>query len=110
MTYKIKRGSTEQEEKFLLKRTKGHPSFEQIERMEFRRFAHINQKVHTKGELVRYKEQLGKVKKVSRKGIYIQEIKEGDIAEPDKKLTFISEKEIEAGKVYPSFFPPRFLL
>lgn len=108
MVYKIKRGN-EQEEKFLMKRTKGHPSFEQIERMEFRRFAHINQKVHTIGELVRYKEQLGKVKKVSRKGIYIQEI-EGDIAEPSKKLTFISEKEIEAGKVYPSFFPPRFLL
>ena len=108
MAYKIKRGN-EQEEKYLLRRTKGHPSFEQIERMENRRFFQINKKLHTKGELVRYKEQLGKVKKVSRKGIYIQEI-EGDIAEPSKKLIFISEKEIEAGKVYPSFFPPRFLL
>ena len=110
MAYKIKRGSTEQEEKYLLKRTKNSPSFEQIERLQNRRFFHINKTLHTKGEFVKYNDKIGRIKKVSNKGIYIQEIKEGEIAEPIKKLTFISEKEIESGKVYPSVFPRGFIL
>jgi len=103
MVYKIKRGSIEQEEKYLEKRTKGHPSFAQIERFEFRRLYHIPQQLHKIGTVVNFDdEKIGKIKKVTDKGIYIQEFKaKGDIIELNKKLIFFSNEKIESGKIYP---------
>lgn len=69
-----------------------------------RHYYQVPKKLHKKGEIIEYEGKIGKVKKATSKGIYIQEFKSNGIIEPTKKIDFISNKKIEAGKVYP-FYP-----
>lgn len=94
-------------------RQKKKKSFGDFAREGTRKTFNIFKTVHKKGQLIEYKERIGKVKKVSRKGIYVELLsKPTDKSLAGKpEMVFISQKEIEKGKVYPAYLtsmPPFF--
>lgn len=108
MTYKIKRKTpNERELKVFREETKGKPTFKELAREGTRVVAQVPRKTHTKGEIVQYKEGLAKIKRVTPKGVYIQELKDTDKSDPfpelQKKEIFISDKEIQEGIIYPNY-------
>lgn len=108
MTYKIKRKTPmERELKVFREKTKGKPTFTELAREGSRVIAKVPQKTHKKGEVVEYKEGLAKITRVTNKGIYVKELKDTDKSDPfpelQKKEIFISDKEIQEGKVYPLY-------
>lgn len=80
------------------------PLFFQVGRIGERKIYQVEERLHKKGEMIEYDDKIGKVKKVTKKGIYVQEFKSNGIIEPANKTTFISERKMEEGKAYP-FYP-----
>jgi hypothetical protein len=111
MAYKVKnkkRSFTDRELEIFRQKTKGKPTAKQITREGTRVALRIPQRVHKKGQIVEYKDNVGIVDKVTKKGIYVREFKRGkdNIAKPSKSTTFISDKKIQKGEVYPAFSLP----
>lgn len=107
MVYRIKRPSAvERELKVFREKTKGKPTFKEVAREGTRIVAGVPQKTHKKGQLVEYKGKVSRVDKVTKKGVYIIPYKDKDkdgLIEPEKKKVFISDKEIQEGKIYPVY-------
>ncbi|MFX0133360.1 MAG: hypothetical protein ACFFDN_06940 [Candidatus Hodarchaeota archaeon] len=93
------------EEQLLLKKYKGKvPPFKEISRTESRKILRVPEKLHKKGELVQYEEgKVGVITKVTKKGIYVNQIQSNGIAKIKKKPTFISEEELREGEAYPYY-------
>jgi RNase P/RNase MRP subunit p29 len=112
MTYKIRKKSKEipveywreQEIARLRKKNKGKaPPFLEVMRTTTRGMAGIQERVHKKNALVQYNERMARVKKVSKKGIWIEPFTEPtdkSLATPTGKIIFIPEKRVEK-EVYP---------
>ena len=114
MAYKIKHKHQRVTQKYFLEHEiKPRMAFKEITKVGTRRTFHISESVHKKGQLVEYKDRIGKVKKVSRRGIYVELLsKPTDESLAGKpEMVFITQKEIEKGKVYPAYLtsmPPFF--
>jgi hypothetical protein len=108
MAYKIKQKKdySERDIEVLREKYKGHlPPISQIYRASARRRLHIQERLHIKGTFIEYKDKVGRIEKVTDKGIYVKLLRKSDgIAYPEKRLTFISQKKIDEGKVYPTTF------
>lgn len=113
MAYKIKHKPkeipasywTQEEEEIIRKKYKGKiPPFKVFSREGTRIVLGIPKRLHKKGELVYYKDEIARVHSVSKKGIYLQKFSKADgLAVPTNKLIFVPEKDLYAGKVYPAF-------
>ena len=80
------------------------PLFFQAGRIGERKYWGVSKRVHKKGEIVEYKEGLAKVKKVTKKGVYVQTFKKPNgVIELSKKIEFVPESKIEKGKIYPLY-------
>lgn len=82
------------------------PPFLDITREGMRRTSGAIERVHKKGAIVEYKEGIAQVKKVTKKGLWIEPYHKPSgksIAYPSGKVIFISEKRVERGEVYPFF-------
>ena len=95
------------------------PPLLKVSRTATRNVLGIPQRVHKKGAVVQYKGSVARVLKVEKRGIWLEPFKkptENSIAYPSGKKVFVTEKEIEAGKVYsfgtniPFYFSPPFEL
>jgi len=113
MAYKIKRTKTipkgyweKREMANLRKKYKGKlPPFLEITRAGTRKISNIQKKVHKKNALVYYKENLAKVKKVTKKGLWIEPLikpSNKNLAYPSGKIIFIPEAKVEH-QIYPVF-------
>lgn len=83
---------------------KGIPFTEVIKEGE-REALHEPALIHKRHELVYYKDNLAKIEKVNKNGIYLRIYKtdpKTDFATPQKKLKFVKEKDIK-DNVKPSF-------
>jgi hypothetical protein len=126
MAYKISKKSSkipasywkEQEILRLRKKYKGKlPPITEISRVGTRRTLGIQEKVHKKGSIVEYKEGMARVKKVTKRGLWIEPFTKPDkeIAYPSGKVIFIPEKRVER-EIYPFFtnlpiyFEPFFMM
>lgn len=80
------------------------PPSKEIIRYGMRSYWLVQKKVHTKGTPVQYKEYPAVVTKVERNGVWLQTFKSDNenILKKDKEV-FVTEKDIEAGKVYPYY-------
>lgn len=77
----------------------------QITRTATRRVAGIPEKIHRKGAIVQYKEKIGQIKKVTKRGLWIETFTkptEKELAYPTGKVVFVPEKRAEK-EVYPFF-------
>ena len=107
MAYKYKskkKDFTEREREELFKYAKHHkPTILQYLREADRDVAKVPKLLHTKGTQILYKENLGKITKVTNRGVWIEyySCKDGFIDMCDKKKVFVTEKEIYGGKIYP---------
>ena len=82
------------------------PPVLQITRTAIRRVTDVPERIHTKGKFVQYKDKLGRIKKVTRQGVWIEiftKPNDKSITFPTKKVVFVSEKKLEKGEVYPFF-------
>lgn len=80
------------------------PPFSVISKEGTRMVLGIPKRIHEKGELVYYKNEVARVHSVSKKGIFLQKFSKAEgLAIPTKKLMFVSEKDLDEGKVYPVF-------
>jgi transcription elongation factor len=108
MAYRFpkKKDYSERDIYVLRKKYKGHlPSAQDIYRTSARRRLHIQERLHIKGTFIEYKDKVGRIEKVTDKGIHVRLLTKSDgIAYPEKRLTFISQKKIDEGKVYPTTF------
>lgn len=108
MAYKIKKKNySDIEGEELFKYAKHQkPSFLQVLREADRDVVKIPKLLHTKGTSILYKENLGTIKKVTPKGVWIEyfeyDVEKGLIEDYKKKKKFITEKEIYEGKIYPT--------
>jgi len=82
-----------------------HSAFVESERELTKNAFGIQKRIRQKDELVDYNNRTGFVRKVTKKGIYVEFLKVGkdEIAYPSGKLTFISNKK--ADKMYPTLTP-----
>jgi hypothetical protein len=95
------------EVKELNEKYKGHlPPATELSRVGTRNTLHIGTLTHRKNHLVHYKGNIVKIKKVEKKGIYVQTFHRDkeDFLVPNKKLTFIPEHRIEH-EIYPIALP-----
>lgn len=91
----------------LRKRYKGHvPPISEVMRVGTRRTLHVEKLVHRKGHTVQYKDGLAIVKKVEKKGLYIQTFKKDKdgFSTPSGKSIFIPQHRVEH-EIYPVTFP-----
>ena len=113
MTYKIKKKSQKipegyfekkELERFRKKYKGKFPPFFEITRIATRRTARISPKVHKKGAMVEYRDGIARVKKVTKKGLYLQpyETEKDKILSPKGKIVFIPEKRVDR-EVYPFY-------
>jgi hypothetical protein len=82
------------------------PPFLEITREGMRRTSGVIERVHKKGAIVEYKDGIAQVKKVTKRGLWIEPYRkprDNSIAYPSGKVIFISEKRVEKGEVYPFF-------
>jgi hypothetical protein len=106
MTYKIKqareipKGYFKQKEIENLRKKK-NVSFIDIERETMREATGMQKIIHRQGAIVEYKGDIAKVKKVTKKGLWLQPFKSNGIITPSGRAVFVSEENIEKGKVYP---------
>jgi hypothetical protein len=95
------------EVKELQKKYKGKsiPFFE-AERVATRRFLSVGNLVHRKNHLVYYKDDLARIEKIEKRGVWIQTYHrdKDDFLTPNKKLTFIPEKRVQH-EIYPVTYP-----
>jgi len=82
-----------------------HSQFVESERELTKNAFGIQKRIRQKDELVDYEGKTGFVRKVTKKGIYVEFLKVGkdEIAYPSGKTKFISNKETD--KVYPTLTP-----
>lgn len=119
MTYKIKHSKKlpkgyweERELREFRKKNKKKLPFTEVTREGSRTALKVPSRVHVKGRMVQYKEGLAQVKKVSRKGIWIEvwnKPTDKSIASPSGKIIFVPEKRVEheiypVGSKVPCFF------
>lgn len=114
MAYKIKSKSKkipasyweQREMAEIRKKYKGKlPPFSVITREGTRKIEGIQPRTHKKGNYVEYKEGIAKVKKVTKRGLWLEPFNkptEKSIAYPSGKIVFIPEKRVEK-EVYPLF-------
>lgn len=110
MAYKIKRTRfprgywREEELKHFREKYKGkHIPFKEITKEGTKYMAGTEEQVHKKGNVVYYKEGIVKVRKVTKRGLWVEPFKkptEKSIGYPSGKLIFIPEKEVEK-HIYP---------
>jgi hypothetical protein len=82
------------------------PPFRVLAREGTREAFAIQESVHTKGEFVQYRGELGRVEKVEKTGIWLNLFKKdnkGIINNARTERVFVKEKDVEAGKVYPYY-------
>ena len=80
-------------------------SLQEASRLEFRQMSGVEERVYRKKGLVEYQGEIGQVKKVTHKGIWIEKFHKADkkgIAYPSGKVVFVSEKKAEK-EVQPFF-------
>jgi hypothetical protein len=96
MAYKIKKKSREfynrEEEKYLKKRYHGRPPVSEIVKEGTRESFNAPYLIHQKGSFVEYRDQLGKVKKVNKQGVYLILFDKEDPLTRKTKTKFIKEK------------------
>lgn len=113
MAYKLKHKSKkipveywQKQEMERLKKKYPHrrlPPFLEIMRLTDRGVAGVEKRVHRKGHMVQYKEGIAEVKKVTKRGLWIEPWKkpsDKDLASPTGKIIFIPEKRVEH-EIYP---------
>jgi hypothetical protein len=103
MAYKIKKSYFKEREMSAIRhKYKGkRPPFMVIMREAFRNVSGAIEEEHRKGVFVEYHNELAKVVKVEKKGIWIMPISE--LGKKEEKPIFVSENKIEKGKLYPIF-------
>ena len=100
MTYKIKKKTGREKEMQVIRRKyKGKlPPLTVLTRTGTRRIFKFPTRTHKVGKIVNYKGKLAVVRKVTSRGVHLQEIKinkKGGLldSKPSKKIKFIPEKE-----------------
>lgn len=86
----------QREEQQLRKKYHGNLPYGQIVKEGFRYGVNVEGKIHRKGDIINYDNELAQITKVTKKGVYIQRYtsnKSGLFEQTTKKPTFIPEKE-----------------
>jgi hypothetical protein len=114
MAYKISKKSKEVPSKYytdleireLREKYRGKPPISEIMRVGTRNTLQVEKIIHKKGSVVTYNNRLAVVRKISKRGIWIEPFKKDrtGIATPSGKLIFIPQFRVEH-EIYPNFFP-----
>ena len=100
MAYKVDRKKDFEKQELRHLYTQKNKKFSDYTREGTRQTFDVANKVREKGSFVEYNERVGKVKKVTDKGIHIEVLSKGFSGKGSTNV-FVSNKEIEKGKVYP---------
>jgi len=125
MVFKIKRGRPkkisaeyfQQKEIETLRKKYPHQTFlpfSDIVNLGQRRTFGIEERIHRTGAVIKYKDGLAKIKRVTKRGVWIEPFTKPttrNIASPSGRVIFVSEKEVEKkfhpiGTRMPFFFNP----
>jgi hypothetical protein len=82
------------------------PPYKVLAKTGIKRTEGFYKRVYEKGRVIKYKDKIARVEKVTRQGIHIRIIKkdkQGFPTKPSKKLKFVSVEEVRKGNVRPFF-------